>query len=381
MKTLRKILLATTALAASTASVANSVALSAFTPTASADREHLWLRVKGKHIVTSPLSADGEQPFIAAGIGYARDVIISAQDDAVMQFCKTHFLNTVRLSFYTNYIKKRPIDIDEHIENFIEPVIAAARRHNLYVILDAHEYMSSKVDEATAREKQRTTQWDAAHLEKWIAGWRAVARRYKDEPQILGYELLNEPHDIPVEFVRENYLRCLREIRAIDTRHIVLLGNRDWSHARAMEPTWGNSAATLDAPRNNVVFAFHDYPEDNHPHIVQDRITKFRDAHNVPVMCTEFGATHWNKSETVCRKFLAGMHTLFARENVGWMVWALTKLEDNPRAPYNEVDKTGLGPPRVFDSCAYSDLWAPAAQIHASKMPAASPSRRGGGRL
>ena len=43
--------------------------------------------------------------------------------------------------------------------------------------------------------------------------------------------------------------------------------------------------------------------------------------------------THWNKSETVCRSFIAGMVTLFAREKVGWMIWALKRLEDNPRSP------------------------------------------------
>jgi hypothetical protein len=334
--------------------------------------DHLWLRVDGTRIVTSASSEGGERPFIPAGIGYARNVIIRAQDDAVMRFCKERGLNTVRLAFYTRFFngrKDRPIDIGKHIEEFIEPVIQAARQHDMYVILDAHEYMSSKVDEATARQKQRTTQWAAEALEQWIAGWVAVAHRYRDEPRVLGYELLNEPHDIPVEFVRENYMRCLREIRKVDTRHIAILGNRNWSHARAMESTWGPVASTVDAPYNNVVFAFHDYPEDNHPWIVQRHVTGFRDTHRVPVMCTEFGATHWNKSETVCRSFLAGMHTLFAREDIGWMIWALKRLEDNPRNPYNEVDKTGLGPPRQFDSCPYSDLWAPAARIMASPMP------------
>ncbi|MPN51289.1 hypothetical protein SDC9_198932 [bioreactor metagenome] len=128
-------------------------------------------------------------------------------------------------------------------------------------------------------------------------------------------------------------------------------------------------AETADASYNNLVFAFHDYPEDNHPWIVKEHIVKFRDAHQVPVMCTEFGATHWNKSETVCREFQAGMLTLCAETGSGWMIWALGKLSDHPRNSFNEVDKTGFGPPRVADSCAYSDLWVPAAKVTASKFP------------
>jgi hypothetical protein len=340
--------------------------------------EHLWLRVEGRHIVTSPLSEGGERPFIPVGIGYARDVIIKAQDDEVMKFCKERGLNTIRLAFYTlffNSRKDRPIDIGEHIENHIEPVVAAARRHGMYVILDAHEYLSEEIDEATAREKQKSNLWDDATVQRWIDAWVAVAKRYRDDPWVLGYELMNEPHDLAPEDAREKYTRCLKAIREVDRRHIILVGNHDWSHARAIEPTWGPVASTVDAPYNNVVFAFHDYPEDNHPWIVQKHITAFRDRHNVPVMCTEFGATHWNKGETVCREFLAGMHTLFAKEDVGWMIWALKRLEDSPRAPYNEVDKTGLGPPKRFDSCPYSDLWVPCARIMGSPFPQpASPS-------
>lgn len=341
--------------------------------------EHLWLQVKGKQIVTSPLSEGGERPFIPVGIGYCRDVIIKAQDEEVMKFCKERGLNTVRLAFYTlafNSKKDRPIDIAEHIRNHIEPVVAAARRNGMYVILDAHEYLSEEIDEATAREKQKSNRWDDATVQRWIDAWVAVAKQYKDDPYVLGYELMNEPHDLPPEDAREKYTRCLKAIRAVDQRHIILVGNHDWSHSRAMEPTWGPVASTVDAPYNNVVFAFHDYPEDNHPWIVQKHITEFRDKHNVPVLCTEFGATHWNKSETVCREFLAGMHTLFAKEDVGWMIWALKRLEDSPRAPYNEVDKTGLGPPKVFDSCPYSDLWVPCARIMASSFPqSASPQK------
>jgi aryl-phospho-beta-D-glucosidase BglC (GH1 family) len=333
---------------------------------------HIWLKVQGTQIVTSAQSQGGVRPFVPAGIGYCRDIIIRAQDDAVMQFCKERGLNTVRLSFYTlffNSKKDRPIDIEVHIKNFIDPVVTSARKHGLYVILDAHEYMSEEIDEATAREKQKANRWDEASIQTWINSWVAVAEHYKDEPYVLGYELMNEPHDLAPELARDYYTRCLKAIREVDQRHIILVGNHDWSHARAMEDTWGPTASTMDAPYNNVVFAFHDYPEDNHPWIVAKHVTEFRDKHQVPVMCTEFGATHWNKSETVCREFLAGMHTLFAKEDIGWMVWALKRLKDNPRAPYNEVDQVGIGPPRKYDSCPYSDLWGPAARITASPMP------------
>lgn len=338
-----------------------------------ADDSHVWLRAKGRDIVTSPKAKEGERVFLPAGIGYARDVILPAQDEEVMRFCRARNLNTVRLAFYTRFFNNRdsePLDIEEHIRDFIVPVVLAAKRHNMYVILDDHGYFTAKIDEAKAREKQSVPRWSEAGFQEWIRRWVKVAEFFRDEPNVLGYELLNEPHDITPDLTREWYTRCLKAIRKVDTRHIILVGNCDWSHARAMERTWGKTAKTVDAPYNNVVFAFHDYPEDNHPWDVMRFLEAFQKKHNVPVLCTEFGATHWNKSETVCRMFEAGMFTVFARLNVGWMIWALGRLEDNPRAPYNEVDKVGLNPPR-FDSAAYSDIWIPAARVMASPFPGA----------
>ena len=276
------------------------------------------------------------------------------------------------MPFYTRYFTNtvnEPIDLDAHIRDFIDPVVQAAKRHDMYVILDDHGYFSEKIDEAKARSKQAVSLWDEAGVTEWTNRWRKVAERYKNEPHVLGYELMNEPHDIRPELAREWYMRAIREIRKVDTRHIILVGSADWSHSRSLEQTWGPVASTADAPYNNLVFAFHDYPLDNHPWIVQKHIVKFRDTHQVPVMCTEFGATHWDKGETVCREFQAGMLTLCARERVGWMIWALGKLTDQPRNPYNEVDKVGFGPPRSMDSCAYSDQWSPAARITASPFP------------
>jgi hypothetical protein len=332
-----------------------------------------WLRVKGTQLVSSPESGRGEEPFIPVGMGYCRDVILSVDDEAAVRFCKSQHLNTIRLAFYTNLFNNesgKDIDIEAHIKDFIDPVVKAAKRNDMYVILDAHHYFHKKIEEKNARGVQKgVRRWNEREVQKWIDNWVKVAAAYANEPNILGYELLNEPHSLPSDVVRDLYKRCLKAIRQVDKRHIIIVGTRDWCHARAIEDTWGAEASTLDAPYNNVLFSFHDYPEDDHPWIVKEHVVKFRDKHNVPVMCTEFGATHWSKSETVCREFQAGMLALFAQEKIGWMIWALKKLENNPRSPYNTIDKVGFGPPHQYDSCSYSDLWPPAARIMGSEFP------------
>lgn len=328
-----------------------------------------WLKVDGSRLVTA---RDGKE-FIPVGVGYCRDVIIAAQDDEVAEFCKSHHLNTIRLAFYNvrfNSKMNRPIDIEEHIRQHIEPVIDAARRNDLYVILDDHEYFHEKIDEKNARGRQKSRIWSKETLDKWVNNWTKVADRYKDNPTVLGYELLNEPFEIPPEQVREFYQRCIKAIRKVDKKHIIIVGGCDWSHARSMEKTWGPVAGKIDEPYNNVVFAFHDYPKDNRPPVVQKHITRFRNKYNVPVLCTEFGATHWMYDETDCRKFISGMLAMCAKEDVGWMIWALKTLEDQPVDSYHSVDGKGKRTiPVRRDSCKYSDMWPQAAEIMASPFP------------
>jgi len=339
--------------------------------------ESLWLKVQGKQIVgTAPGGV--EKPFIPCGIGYGRDIIIPAQDEEVARFCKEHGLNTIRLPIYTRYFnsdEKKPIDLDYHIRTFIDPVIQAAKRHHLYVILDDHCYFSGKVDEANARGVQKTRRWDENGVNAWANGWARLAAYYKDEPYVLGYELANEPHDIDPETVRDWYGRGLKEIRKVDTRHIVFVGNNNWTHSRSMEPTWGSVASTFDSPYNNIVYAFHDYPQDDDPSKVEKNITQFRDTHGVPVLCTEFGATWWNKDESICRDFQTRLLAVFAKERVGWMVWALSGTHDNPKNATPLPDKVRkeknipLLPKSQYDSCAYSDIWTPVARSMASDFP------------
>jgi endo-1,4-beta-mannosidase len=284
------------------------------------------------------------------------------------------FLNTVRLAFYaTNFNSKpdAPLTFDDVIA-FIDPVVAAAKRHSLYVILDEHSYFKNEIKEETARGEQKSEGWTEERFENWVKRWVQVATYYKDEPYILGYELCNEPVCDP-ETARKWYKRCIDAIREVDKRHIIIVGTHNWSHSRAMEATWSGIADKIDAPYNNVVFSFHDYPQDDDPWKVQAILRAFQKKYNVPVMCTEFGAG--GKPERVHREFQAGMLSMFAFERVGWMIWSIyydkARASGYPtKAVKNAKDKTWeaqLENPGYW--IPFVELWAPTARIMGSSFP------------
>jgi hypothetical protein len=65
----------------------------------------------------------------------------------------------------------------------------------------------------------------------------ALASRYRDEPAVGGYNLLNEPGDPTGKTVKSFYDRTVAAIREVDSRHIILLdGNRYATDFSAFSP-------------------------------------------------------------------------------------------------------------------------------------------------
>ena len=81
----------------------------------------------------------------------------------------------------------------------------------------------------------------------WL--WEEIAKRYRDNPWIAGYNPINEPAD-PEHFrLPAFYGRLERSIRLVDPHHILFLdGNTyamEWKHFDRILP--------------NCVYAIHDY--------------------------------------------------------------------------------------------------------------------------
>ena len=83
-----------------------------------------------------------------------------------------------------------------------------------------------------------------------------LAMRYRDEPTVLGYDLLNEPIPhfpklIPLNSLLEPlYKELSAEIRKIDAHHILFLGGAQW------DSNFSVFGKPFDA---NVAYTFHKY--------------------------------------------------------------------------------------------------------------------------
>jgi len=148
-----------------------------------------------------------------------------------------------------------------------------------------------------------------------VALWRELAAHYRDEPAILGYDLLNEPIS---PYSDESYLNPRLEplyreivaaIRGVDPNHAVLLAGAQWS----------TSFAVFDRPFDaNAVYTYHKFWAVPTRDALQSYLN-FSNRWNVPLLIGETGEYNDTWNERFRR-----LHEQFG---IGWCFWPYKTLD------------------------------------------------------
>ena len=157
--------------------------------------------------------------------------------------------------------------------------------------------------------------------------------RYKDEPTVAGYDLLNEP--LPTRTgaatkykarLEPLYKRLTKAIREVDAKHMIIVEGFDWAN------DWSVFTGPFD---KNLVYQFHYYCWDN-PAAVKGigRYLDYRKRFNAPVWVGETGerdsTIYWATTE------------YFEANNIGWSFWPWKKMDaDNGPISVKRPDRVG----------------------------------------
>lgn len=245
-----------------------------------------------------------------------------------IKYLKRIGCNHIRLPFhyklFTNdlYMGKR----NEGFKYF-DRVIEWCRQENLYVLLDMH----------CAPGGQTGDNIDDSYGYPWLylskssqdemsAIWVKIAKRYKNDPIVIGYDVINEPfaHYFKEQIPDYNhrlfvlYQRMVKDIRSVDKKHIIFLNGSIWSG------DFGVFESIID---NNVVYEFHKYWFDVNQEAVQGYLD-FSSRHNVPIYIGETGE---NTDEWV-KQF----RELLDKNQIHWAFWPYKKM-DNTRGIMNFI--------------------------------------------
>ena len=234
--------------------------------------------------------------------------------------------NTVRVPFnYRLFTDEDYLDLTGEGDGFkrLDDVIGWCRTHGLKVILDMHDCPGGNTGDNIDDSYGHAWLFEEESYQRQFCDiWRKIAARYKDEPVVLAYDLMNEPisNHLPnmdalnAQLERVQFL-ALDAIREVDRNHIVILAGGQWN---------GNFGVFTDFDRDpNMMYECHHYDFGN-PNYKDDRVREFaafRDKAGKPMY---MGETGHNPSTDWYRQIRESMEA----SNIGWTFWPLKKPGD-----------------------------------------------------
>lgn len=262
-----------------------------------------------------------------AGEEYAAEFWQQFKDNYItrkdIEFIASTGANTIRLPFhYKLFTDEDYMGLTARQDGFarIDSVVGWCRDNGLHLILDMHDAPGGQTGDNIDDSYGYPWLFESEKLQQLFCDiWQKIARRYKDEPVILGYELINEPIAPYFDNVDELnarleplHKRAVKAIRAVDTNHIILLGGSQWN---------GNFKPFTDPTYDDkIMYTCHRYGGDPTPEAIAGFIA-FRNKVNLPMYMGEIG----HNTDQWQRRFCETLEN----NNIGYTFW-----------PYKKVDKS-----------------------------------------
>jgi len=264
-----------------------------------------------------------------------------------IKFIKQSGFNSVRVPFsYRLFVTEtEPRKLEGEGYRLLDEVVAWCKTENLYVILDMHAAPGGQTGDNIDDSWGYPFLFESVESQNLTVNiWRKLAARYRNEPAVIGYDLLNEPiaHYFDATTLNPKlepvYRKIVAGIREVDRNHLIFLGGAQWS----------NNFKVFGPPFDDkLVYTFHKYWMEVNRGAIQEYLD-FREKHNAPVWMGESGENtdDWIKS----------YRTLLESNNIGWCFWPYKKLDAtssvvsiNRPAEWDAIVTFAEGPRTTFE--------------------------------
>ncbi|MEM1557576.1 MAG: glycoside hydrolase family 5 protein [Thermoproteota archaeon] len=162
--------------------------------------------------------------------------------DEYFSIIKSAGFDTVRIPIrWSAYAKRtQPYTIAGSFFKRIDHVVNKSLEQGLITIINMHNY-------------DEIMQSPSSHKERFLEMWRQIAERYKDYPEDLYFELLNEPHGELTDSVWSQIVKeTIAVIRKTNPTRKIIIGPANWNSAYNL--------GMLEVPDDpNIIVTFHFY--------------------------------------------------------------------------------------------------------------------------
>jgi endoglucanase len=215
-----------------------------------------YLHSSGKIIV------DGNnQALLLKGIAFGNEVWNDKEipsthhNEEDFKRVKDMHMNVIR--FYMNYKTfendNAPYQYKQTGWQWIDQNIAWAKKYGIYLILNMHVPQGGFQSQGNGNAL-----WDVAENQNRLTAlWKSIADKYKNEPQIAGFGLVNEP--VPTaskQKWQQLAQRITNEIRTVDKNHIIFVEQA--IYVKGVNGTDADQNFPLISDENTV-YEFHIY--------------------------------------------------------------------------------------------------------------------------
>ena len=147
----------------------------------------------------------------------------------------------VPIRWSAHALETEPYTVDAVFFERVDWVIENGLANGLNVVINMHHY-------------EEIFKQPRAHAERFIAIWQQIAMRYKDLPDSVYFEPLNEPHDKLNDTIWSEILaETILAIRRIDNHHTLVVTGAEWGGYK------GLAKIKLPEGEENYVCTFHFY--------------------------------------------------------------------------------------------------------------------------
>lgn len=222
-------------------------------------------------------------------------------------------------------------------------VVELCRKYKLWALLDLHAAPGAQArDQNAGSAYGETFLWSYKDfMARTVALWKEIARRYRGDATIAGYNLLCEPVTDDVPRLNDFYAAVIRAIREVDPDHLIVLDSNRWAKdISSLEDR------LFEDPQ--VIPALHHYYMDDRSFA---RLTKYPDAMDGkicdrnalaatlngkydqrricrPVMASEFGINRrLDQPFSAQLAITRDLVSIFEENNWGWSMWCYKDLE------------------------------------------------------
>jgi endoglucanase len=267
-------------------------------------------------------------------------------------------LNLVRIPINYHQFEDdmNPRFIKEGAFEHLDRVIALCAKYHIYTIIDLHalpgsqnqHWHSDNPTHIASFWKHKDFQDRALHL------WEVIAERYKNQPWVAGYDLINEPAEPTGEKLFPYYKRLRDAILKIDPNHILFLeGDSYAADFSKFTEVW-----------SNVVYSNHDYAgpgfnnSGDYPGYTGNRYydkdtlehdflkkSEFMLSNHVPIWVGEFGPIYSGipKQDEMHYQVLKDQLAYYSKHKVSWCIWLYKDMglqaimHQNDNTPYMKM--------------------------------------------